>query len=403
MRGKLLKSTRSAEIEWDRVAMYAGLLALVVCLLWHKLGTLVGGYSSSEALIASHSSSLSYIFHNPINAPFLLLANAYTHLGANGLLATRLSSLTFGMVTLVVFFGLLRYWQGERLAVIGTVLFGCSAWFLHSARFGGPEVLLFGILMLTAIYIWVHRSDNAWVLLAGFILTATMLYVPGMIVFIAVGLILQWKKIDQAFKNNLWAVTFGGILLIAALAPLGYAIYKTPDVAKVLVGLPANGWPMPLDILKNFLNVPMHIFLKGPVEPARWLGHVPVLDYFTAAMFALGIYLYVQYRKLGRVKLCAGVFALGWLLISLGGGMDVTVLVPFLYIVAVSGIGFMIDQWLTVFPRNVFAQYTGFALIGLSLITVGWYSLTQYYVAWPHATATKQIFTVQPSVTINKS
>ncbi len=387
---------------WDRIVLYAGVFASLALLLWLKLNTLTKGYSADEVLAASNSSSLSYIFHHPINAPFALVTNALSHLGINSLFATRVTAMLVGLATLLFFYGLVRRWHGERVAVIGTLLFGCSAWFLHIARFGDPGAMMFGILMLTSIYLWVHRTANPWVLLAGFILTSAMLYVPGMIVFIGIGIVLQWKHIDRAFKKNLWVVTCGGLILLAALAPLGLAIYHDPALAKTVIGLPANGWPMPFDVLKNLGEVPVNLFARGPADAQHWLGHIPVIDFFTSAMFLLGSYLYLRHRKLGRVKLCLGVILVGWILIGLGGGATLSLIIPFIYLIAASGIGFMLDRWLVVFPRNVIAQYSGYALMGLALITVGWYSLTQYFVAWPNAPETKQVFTYTTSDTIKK-
>lgn len=386
----------------NRFVLYTGLLAAFFILLWVKLGSIPNGYSPEEVLAANNSQSLSFIFHNPINAPFYLVTNLLTHLGANSLLATRISSMLVGLATLFFFFVLVKRWHGEKVAVIGTLLFGASAWFLHTARLGDPASLMFGILMLVSLYIWLNRSSNPWLLLAGFILTAAMLYVPGMVVFIALGVIAQWRHIDRLFKKNLWVVTLGGLLTIAALAPLGLAIYHSPDLAKTMLGMPTQGWPAPLDLIKNFIEVPINLFVHGPNDPVHWLGRIPIIDFFTSAMFFLGGYLYLRHSSLGRVKTTAQVLLVGWVLVSLGGSATLSLIVPFIYIIAASGVGFMLDRWLAVFPRNIIAQYTGYAIMGLALVVVGWYSLTQYFVAWNNSPQTRQAFTHSVSDTIRK-
>jgi hypothetical protein len=61
--------------------------------------------------------------------------------------------------------------------------------------------------------------------------------------------------------------------------------------------------------------------------------------------------------------------------------------------VAAAGIGFMVDRWLAVFPRNGLAQGAGYILIGLALFSAVAYSLAHYYIAWPGAKATRMIYT----------
>jgi hypothetical protein len=112
-------------------------------------------------------------------------------------------------------------------------------------------------------------------------------------------------------------------------------------------------------------------------------------------MIFLGGYLYLRYIKLRRVQLCLFVIILGAILSSLGGMVTFTIFIPILYILAANGIGFMIDRWLTVFPRNVIAQSAGYTLIGLAMVTACWYSCTHYFTAWPHNNDTHTVFTLK--------
>jgi hypothetical protein len=227
-----------------------------------------------------------------------------------------------------------------------------------------------------------------------------------MVWFIVAGVLWQFKSIDHMFKQNLWAVSAGGLILLSALVPLGIAIYHHPEVAKVLAGLPATGWPQPLHVVHELALVPYNLFVHGAIAQDRWLGNVPVLDVLTAAMFLLGGYLHLRYLKLKRVQLSIAVLVVGSILISLGGAVTLTLIVPFIYIIAAVGIGFMIDRWLAVFPRNGLAQGAGYTLIGLAMLSASVYSFTHYFVAWPQAKATRMIYTehrLPPnSGTINK-
>ena len=85
----------------------------------------------------------------------------------------------------------------------------------------------------------------------------------------------------------------------------------------------------------------------------------------------------------------------GTLLIALGGAVSLSLLIPFIYILVAAGIGFMLDQWYKVFPRNAIAQGVGMGLIVLAVAASCWYGLRHYFVAWPNAPATQQVFVIR--------
>jgi len=371
-------------------------------LLWWQLGTLTSGYSPSEAQTLQASSSLKYIFHHPLNAPYTLVVNGLLHINHHDLIVLRVVSVIFGLLTLSIFYWLVRYWHGERSAFFGTVIFGASAWFLHASRLGTPDVVLFMLLALAACAVWLKQKPGPLPLFVSFVLAAALVYVPGMIWFIVAGILWRWKSIDKIFNKQLWMVSLGALLLLATLAPLGWAIFKTPELAKQIAGLPATGWPDPLTSLRALAEVPVHIFFRGPLLPEHWLGRVAVLDAFCTAMLGLGGYLYVRHFGLARAKVLAAVFVLGAGLVALGGGVTLTLLAPFLYILVAAGVGFMLDRWWTVFPRNIIAQSVGAGLISIAVLASCWYALRNYYVAWPNAPVTRTVFVVPPSDTIKK-
>jgi hypothetical protein len=392
--------------DWRHAMLYAALIAAAAGLLWFQLGTLPGGYSLNEAGTAGQAVTWKHILDNPVNAPFSAAVKALGYVLNDPLYITRIVAAVCGFGALVLFYGIARYWYGERTALMGAVLFGTSAWFLHTARLGVPDVLLFGVLALIACFIWLKHTSSSWALLACFVVSSLLLYAPGMFWFVAIGLIWQWRVIDRQFKKNLWAMGVGGLILIAVLTPLGLALYHHPDMAKVFAGLPAQGWPDVIASLKRLAEIPFHLFVRGDFPAERWVGNVPVIDYFTTAMFALGGYVYCKHIKLKRFWLVAATLIVGAVLASLGGAVTLTIIVPFIYIVAAAGAGFMLDRWLVVFPRNGIAQAFGTGLVCLALLTASWYSLRHYFIAWPQTTETVRTFTVPrsaTSVTINKT
>lgn len=380
---------------WLPVALYGGVLVLFGWLLWWQLGTLTHGYSGQEMATLLDSLHLKNgIFQHPLNAPFTLLAHALLYFHHGSLFAVRLTATIFGLLTLSMFYWLVRYWHGQRAAVFGSILFGTSAWFLHTSRLGTPDVLLFGVLGLTAFSVWLKHSKGSLPVLLLIFMAAAWLYVPGMIWFIVAGLLWQWRALDRVFKQHLWMVTLAGLVLLATVAPLGLAIYHDPHLAKQLAGLPPLGWPQPLAVLRHIAEVPLQLIWRGPVLPARWLGHVPVLDAFTLAMVFLGAYVYAKHAKLVRTQLLVVILVIGAVLVGLQGDVSLTILVPFMYLLAAAGIGLLLDRWYTVFPRNPIAQGVGLGLVSLAVLAACGLGYRHYFVAWPAAPETTAAFPI---------
>jgi len=397
MDARISKFIRS---HWNQIALYGALFAVLFGLLFWRLGSLPGGYSLSEGYIAHVASllrnihSLPTLLENPLGVPYVLVQRGLHVIVPDFLLGGRIVSASIGLIVLVMFAMLVRRWHGQRAAVVGTLLFGCSAWFLHIARLGTPDVLLFGVFALAACGYWLKQTGSTWALVACFVLATVLLYMPGMVWFIAVGLIWQWKIVDQAFKKHLIAVTTAGLAFLAALAPLGWALYRHHNLLKPWLGLPES-WPAPLTMVKNLAGVPLHLFVHGEYNPAAWLGTAPVLDAFSLVAFAVGAYLYVRNVRLKRTPLFLSVAVVVAGLIAVGGTtINLTVIMPFVYLIIAGGATYLLKQWFKVFPRNPIARGIGqvliYVLIGLACV----YQLTHYFVAWPHAQATHEVFIV---------
>jgi hypothetical protein len=274
-------------------------------------------------------------------------------------------------------------------------LFGCSAWLLHTARLGTPDILLFLLLALASGSVWLKHTDNRVVLLAGFGLAAALLYIPGLVWFLVLGALWQVKTIFRLFKKHPLFMGLGSLGMLALISPLAWALYKAPETLKVLAGLPGEAWPKVLDVLNNLAHVPYNLVLRGPADPEHWLGRVPILDAFCVVMFVLGAYLYWKHWRLTRSKTVGAALVLGVVLVSLGGPVTLSILLPFLYILIAAGIGFMLDRWQLVFPRNIIAQALAVSFISVAVILASWYGLRHYFVAWPSVQETKQIFVVK--------
>lgn len=382
--------------NWPMILLYAGLFAVLGGALFWQLATLLPGYSAGEVAAYNASLSVRALLDNPINAPFHLAVKAVGYVFQDNLLATRLAAAGAGAVVLGAFAVLVKRWHGRWTAVIGTVLFGLSAWFLHTSRLGTPEVMLFGVFLLTAAGYWLRRTNHWLALLCCFLLVSIALYTPGMIWFVVLGLLWQWKTIDAVFKKHLVIVGIGAVLLLASLVPLGWAAYHNHALVMPLLGLPEQ-WPAPLAMLENIFKVPYHLFVRNEADPVSWLGTAPILDVFSLTMFVLGGYIYLKKIRLLRTPLFLSVFILTGLLMAVGASITFTVVIPFIYLVIATGVSRLVDLWMDVFPRNPIARTVGWVMIALVVILACSFQLTHYFIGWPDAQITHDTFNIQKS------
>jgi hypothetical protein len=381
--------------NWIAIGLHVLLFSfLAACLIW-RLGDLTPGYAGIESATYHASTPLKAIFDNPLNAPFTLIEHALLFLNKESLFLGRTVAVGFSLLTLAIFYILVRNWHGGRIAFFATLLFGTSALFLHTARLGSPVVLYYLLFLLMAAGFWLKQRRSAPAIFFVCLVAALLLYVPGMIILLVIGAIWQWRVLDRIFKEHLAVVSVGALLFTAAIAPLAWALYRTPDLLRVWAGLPAGGWPEIMEVVKNALLVPVHIFIKGAADPVTWLGTAPLLDIFTIGMLAVGLLTYCYSIRLRRTQLLIAFFILLAALIGLGGSVTLVVLLPFLYILVAGGLYAVLNEWLTVFPRNPLARGVGIGLLSLVVLIASTYHLRHYFVGWPQARATHDTFIIQ--------
>lgn len=388
--------------NWLPIILYGLLFAGLGGLLFWQLGSLTNGYAPQEQTSLQASASLGELLKNPLHAPYYLVVKGLSYIWQDTLLVTRLASVAFGLATLALFGWLVRQWYGPRTTALAMLLFGTSAAFLHTARLGTPEVLMFGLFLLIACGFWIKSRSNPLVLLLAFLLVAGFLYVPGMVWLVVAGAIWQWRTLDRAFKDHLVIVSLGGLLFLAALFPLGWAFYNDTQLIRPWLGIPAE-LPTVMQALRNMAEVPAQLFVRHLPDPLHWLGNVGVLDVFVTTMFFLGGWRLIAGIKLVRTQIFIAIFVLSTLLIGLGGSVTLIILVPFIYLVAAGGINYMLRQWYTVFPRNPIAKALGLGLLSAVVVLAAGYHLRHYFIGWPQASATQTVFTIKPATDTEQS
>ncbi len=390
--------------SWQFISTIVIVGAGVALLFFSQLESLLPGYSNTEVAMAESSISLQAIAENPINAPYKLLVYGVTLFNVDALLATRIASAIFGTATLLLFYVGVRHWHTSRVAFLSAVLFACSAWLLHTARFGSGDIMLpFIILLFATCGYWVAASAkrSGWRYIIAVVALSFSIYVPGVIWLVLLGLLIRRGKDLDFIRRRLpvnQKVLLTALLLLLTVAPLIYGIIRTPALGLELLALPTV-MPDALEVLKNLALLPINLIIWSDFSPELWLGNLPLLDVFAAAMFFLGIYHCIKNWQLDRSKLLLGLLGVGSVLVALGG-ISMALLLPAVYVVIAGGIAALLGMWLGVFPRNPLARSLGIVLVTAAVAASVVFNIRVYFVAWPHNAETKAVYT-EKSVTID--
>ncbi len=388
--------------------------ALSYVLFFHNLGTLVPGYAPREVAVYKASSSLQLIADHPINAPYKLLVFGLQKAGIDNYVATRYVAASFAVVACLLFFIIARFWFSYRIALIATIMFATSSGLLHIARFGSSIVLQMGILALMACAIWwqTYKDKRTVVMLATIVTLATLCYDPGMIWFELLILAVSWQSLRRAWlTTSLLKKGLGALLFLVLIAPLIRGFVLFPASLYSFVGLPAHFAGVAQtgrNILDSLLLVGVHS--NGQAE--LWLAHAPLLNITELVLLFLGLYVFFRFMKPARRLFMFGAIAISLVLIGISGSgsdagawpsqftatspMNVSVLLPLLYLVIAGGVCELLRQWFRVFPRNPIARGVGGAMIGLLIFFSVVYQYRAYFVAWPNNPATEKVFSIQP-------
>lgn len=385
--------TRLVGTFWRQIALQIAIVVSVVGVLWFELGTLVPSLSIPELAARADANSFYKLIENPLFLPHKALQYIFIRLGQDGAFWMRSVSAIVGLFILLTFFHILRSWYSQRVALMGSFLLLTSAWFLHFARSGTPFIM-FGCsigLLWVGMRVKSHRAPRIRTILAAIIIILSCMYVPGLAWLIVPFIIWQRKLIVKEFgklPKPLAALALLGI--IVGLAPLVYGFVNNPDLIRQWLMIPdqlalgawwANAW-----------RLPFWLSLRGPTNPVYWLGHVPLLDSLSLVMFVLGVFVLNYYRLLDRVRAIVAIIGLGCILAVFNGFIALTIALPLFFIVISAGLALLLQQWFTVFPRNPLARSVGVAMIIMVIALAGYYNLRHYFVAWPRAAETHQVF-----------
>lgn len=382
-----LRSLR-AKAHWSSLIGILCSGALLAVLLGARLARLLPVLTHTEQRTLTASAQPHTLLTNPLHLPLKVLQWLTTFAPhGHAVFFGRLPSVGLAFLSFYLFVLLARRWYGNRGMVFGALLFATSAWFLHVARFSSTDIeYLAGILVLLFMHLHLHDHANRPVATYSWLLVnLLLLFIPGFVWFVAFSALTQWRTILSSWKHLDKVINRSAWLLVsvAGLATLIYTFIRSPKLLRVWAGVPSHfaTWDaLGHNIAESFTGLLWH----GPHAPELWLGHLPLLDFFTGVMLLAGVVFYIGHWRAQRTHLLFGYILLGGVLAGLGGAVRLAVIMPIIYLVILAGIAYVLHFWLRVFPRNPIARAIGLTVIVFVIAISCFYNLKQYFVAWPH-------------------
>jgi Dolichyl-phosphate-mannose-protein mannosyltransferase len=373
---------------------YLLLITIAAMLLLWKLGSLLPNLAPEEVSTYQSFIHTPSLLSNPIFAPYRAVQALIDHTIGSSALSLRLTSVSFASAGLLALYALIKMWFTKRLAVIAVILAVTSAWFLHNARLATPDISYLMLIPAFVLFNALQESKRHQFILS-FILviaTASLIYSPGLIWFVLAAIAYRGRQLLRIWRDlPLWNIVLIGAVLFLSLTPFAWSISQNIGVLGDLAGLP-NSAPSPTQILLNTVTAIRSLLLFSDPSPARNLGDLALADALVVSMAIMGAYYLFKKRTLDRSMLIFGGTLLSGLIVIMNRNTSLFVLFPFVYLFATAGIALMLQQWLTVFPRNPVAQKIGPAIIYLAMAVSVLYNINRYFIAWPQTPETKQHF-----------
>ena len=186
-------------------------------------------------------------------------------------------------------------------------------------------------------------------------------------------------------------IIIGGIMATLFVIPLAYAFYKDTSLIRDWLLIPDHFYVA--HTIKALKDVPAAFFYRADYNPAYNLGRLPIFDAFTGTMLLLGLYAYRKRLRLERTIVYILTIVVSFILVAINGNQLFLVFcLPFLYLLAGEGMGYLLGEWRSVFPRNPIARTVGTIFLTIAVLGACSYHLNRYFLAWVNSPDTKKVY-----------
>lgn len=376
------------------VVLIAGLVFFLFC--W-RLDSYLPGASAEEISAIHSSSSIKAIVDNPLYLPHKLIQFGLISAGAESLFWMRFASVIFGVVACFCFYYALSRWFSRRISILTSLALATTPLFLITSRLATPTILMaWAFCVIMAAYLWLassKRGGRTPALLALAASVGLVAYIPGIFLAVFIGGCLFFRRIWSLAKAENKVLPFLlVILMLAFLSPLIYASLVSLQVFRQLLLLPES-WLPPMELLQAIIWAGLGLFWRTRDNINETLATLPLLSLIASILLVFGVvYVLREYKRMRSYALFAIV---GTVVFFSGINADPTVLLialPVIFVLIAGGLSFLLEEWLSVFPRNPFAKILAVSLIVMAVGIHAVYGARYALWAWPQAVETTVLY-----------
>ncbi len=363
-------------------------------------GQILPGHSPAEGEVLKITSSFPNLFEHFLYWPYYLLVYLLQFVVEDGILAARIVSNAAALVASGLFLLVLRRRFGVLVSLVGTSFFALNSWILQLARSGTPEmtglVLILGLV--TALF-FMKGYGHSFKLKIAALITAIMSWftplAPWFITILFIHIFYRHKVLQKLLSSRLKLSLIGSFLALMALMLMSFDVEQQNIFVSWGIPESIEGFKQ---ILNNSLDILKGIVWQAPYNPDHWLGRLPFLDIFTAAMIPFGLY-FAYKQKSTMNKAYLGFMALGFLIIAgLNQGIKtpgIELLLPLIILIVIGGLHEFLDYWKKIFPLNPLARFMSILIVVVLINMSLFYQLKKYFSAWSQHPQTQQIYNLK--------
>jgi len=357
--------------------------------LLYKLSNVPKGLSSNELLtrndLINHTYNLNYLLHHLSTFLFSSYLVVLNYLNYHSLILIRLSGYAVGLIAIFLFSYIARTFTNKFIGTITTILFATSLWFLQIIR-NNHNLQYYSFAILLGIFISIlyyrKKSINFIVILSS-ILLGLSFYVPGMIWFALLFIIINFKAIRleiHSLSRKYKLISLAILLLI--LTPIVYESVHSHNLIYSALFIPSS---INLHhLLTQFINYPKMLFVQNNPVLSSSIGKLPFINFASAIILIFSsIWLYKN-KTNTLTEYIYFSFILDWVLCTLNGDRSIYIILPLLSLLVSVGLFYLYGEWKRIFPKNPYPNFLANLLLGLLVASIGLYQILLYFIVWPH-------------------
>lgn len=311
--------------------------------------------------------------------------------------ALRVGPAALGVLAVAATWYWVKYWFGLRAAWLSSFLLAITPWAVTISRNGTAASLLPLIVSLTLLataLVWRRRNWINGLIFAAVIaldlLSGPIGWLLALVILLA-GIWYLYKEKSLLVVDSARVGAAAGLLVV--LAVFGYAAGLSVGQFKLLPQ--ATGFVTSfMQVLSNLGATLLMFNVTGDMNYRHNLAGMPLLNAFVGLMFVAGLIVAVSKiheRKYRFVLLMFFVMLIPAIITTVGvpDAARAAGAMPLVFLLAATGISYMLDMWYRTFPINSAARTSGqFAMLILLALSL-FQGYTQYFRAWA---ATDQVY-----------